>query len=168
MTQIYWIETPTPGRLAIMPRPRGGDWLQDEVAGWSKAGVNVVVSLMTPDEVANFDLSREISLSNAAGIEFVEFPIVDRGIPASREAAVELTIELARRLVDGKNVAIHCRQGLGRAPLLAIAILVQAGLDFPTAKEHVRQARGCPVPETREQDAWLATFSNELLARSHP
>jgi hypothetical protein len=31
---IYWINTPWPGRLAIVPRPRGGDWLEEEVGAW--------------------------------------------------------------------------------------------------------------------------------------
>ncbi len=35
---VYWVETPLPGRLAVMPRPRAGDWLADEVAGWKTAG----------------------------------------------------------------------------------------------------------------------------------
>jgi hypothetical protein len=28
---IYWIAPVPSGRLAIIPRPRGGDWLEDEV-----------------------------------------------------------------------------------------------------------------------------------------
>jgi hypothetical protein len=29
---LYWIEGPWTGRLAISARPRGWDWLQDDVA----------------------------------------------------------------------------------------------------------------------------------------
>ena len=35
-SDLYWVESPTPGRLAVFARPRGGDWLPDEVAGWLK------------------------------------------------------------------------------------------------------------------------------------
>jgi hypothetical protein len=29
--QLYWIEGPWAGHFAIVPRPRGGDWLEDEI-----------------------------------------------------------------------------------------------------------------------------------------
>jgi hypothetical protein len=28
---IYWINIPGDGKLGIIPRPRGGDWLEDEI-----------------------------------------------------------------------------------------------------------------------------------------
>jgi hypothetical protein len=40
----------TPGRLAIVPRPRGGDWLADEVARLKAAGVDILVSMLEPAE----------------------------------------------------------------------------------------------------------------------
>ncbi len=39
-TQIHWIEGPWPGRLAISPRPRGGEWLKDEIRAWSQSGTS--------------------------------------------------------------------------------------------------------------------------------
>ena len=54
--ELYWIEGPWPGRLAIVPRPRGGEWLEDEIRSWKQAGVNVVVSLLTNDEITELGL----------------------------------------------------------------------------------------------------------------
>lgn len=160
--EIYWIAADLPGRLAIMPRPRGGDWLEDEVKGWRAAGIDIVVSLLTPDEIADLGVAEEESLGTALGIEFRHFPIADRGIPPSKGAFLNLATALANDLAAGKNIAIHCRQGIGRAPLLAIAVLIFAGLDLDTATAAVRQARGCPVPETAEQQRWLADFATGL------
>ena len=42
-----------------MPRPRGGDWLEDEIQAWRRSGVGVVVSLLTPDEIADYDAYDE-------------------------------------------------------------------------------------------------------------
>ena len=53
---LFPVETPFPGRFAIGPRPRGGDWLDDEMRMWHQFGVDRVVSLLMPDEVAEFDL----------------------------------------------------------------------------------------------------------------
>jgi Cyclin-dependent kinase inhibitor 3 (CDKN3) len=163
-TEIYWIETPTPGRLAIMPRPRGGDWLADEVASWRSAGIDIVLSLLTPGEVSDLELLQEKSLCEATGIRFLTFPIDDRSVPASREATLNLLTELARLLAEGMNVAIHCRQGIGRAPLIAIGVLVLAGLDRQIAKKRVSAARGVPVPETVQQDEWIAALVKDVLA----
>ena len=162
-SEIYWIPTRTAGRLAIMPRPRGGDWLEDEVRSWRAAGIDVVLSLLTPGEVLDMDLALEEELCTAAGMQFVTFPIPDRGVPASKAPMRKLATELAQGLAEGKNIAIHCRQGLGRAPLVAICVLIQAGDNLQTALQKATIARGCPVPETKEQERWLAEFASEAL-----
>ena len=36
--ELYWIDD-TRRNLAIMPRPRAGDWLSEEVASWRLAGL---------------------------------------------------------------------------------------------------------------------------------
>ena len=95
-TELYWIEGPWQGKLAILPRPRGGDWLEDEVRGWRAAGVDVVVSLLTSDEVADLDLAQEGVLCEVYGIDFRPFPIVDRSVPASRKATVDFVKKLAK------------------------------------------------------------------------
>jgi hypothetical protein len=114
-TELYWIDGPWQGKLAILPRPRGGDWLEDEVRGWRAAGVDVIVSLLTSDEVADLDLAQESALCEAYGIDFWSFPIVDRSVPASRKATLDFVKKLAKLLAEGKSIAIHCRQGIGRS-----------------------------------------------------
>src|SRR5438309_6783060 len=99
-TELYWIEGPWPGRLAIMPRPRGGDWLEDEILSWRRAGLNVVVSALTPEEVAELDLAAQAELSRASGIEHLGFAIADRGVPDSAKAAAELVRRLEGRLAS--------------------------------------------------------------------
>ena len=49
--EIYWVPEMNAVRLAIMPRPRGDDWLVDEVRGWSTAGIGQVISLLEAHEV---------------------------------------------------------------------------------------------------------------------
>ena len=164
--ELYWIEGPWRGRLAIMPRPRGGDWLEDEIQSWRRAGVDVVVSLLTRDEQAELNLADEQSLCRANNIEFVSFPIVDRSIPSSVEAFSDLVARLADGLVAGKNTAIHCRQGIGRAALVAICVLIWSGLESAVAMERVGAARGCAVPETQEQRRWISDIAGSLVTGS--
>jgi len=69
--KLYWITGPWPGKLAISARPRGGDWLEDEISGWRTAGVDAVVSLLTPDENEDLQLVSEADLAQARGLRFV-------------------------------------------------------------------------------------------------
>lgn len=162
-TEPFWITGPWPGRLAIMPRPRSGDWLQDEIQSWRQFGVDVVVSLLTREEQTELNLSEEEAFCQENGMEFVSFPIVDRGVPLSSEAFSKQVIKLAEQLANGKNIAVHCRQGIGRAALMAIGILVVSGLEPAPAIERVGTARGCPVPETVEQQRWITAFARSLV-----
>jgi hypothetical protein len=50
MTQnIYWIKSAEPHRIAIVARPRGNDWLEDDVTALSRDGIEVLVSVLIPD-----------------------------------------------------------------------------------------------------------------------
>ena len=160
-SSIYWIEGPWKGRLAIVPRPRGGDWLDDEAAAWKQQGVNTIVSTLMDDEIEDFDLHREGAASEKQGLEFVAYPIPDRGVPASMKAASALLADLEKKLSDGKNVVIHCRQGIGRSAVLSVSLLILAGLDVDTA---ARGGGARSVPETQEQRDWLLRFAREALS----
>jgi protein-tyrosine phosphatase len=154
---LYWIEGPWAGRFAIVPRPRGGDWLEDEIQAWQQAGIDRVVSLLTPDEVADLELGQEAAWCQTYGIQYVSFPIPDRSVPASRHAVLDLVHQLEQALAEGESIAVHCRQGIGRSALLAACVLVAAGMEPETAFQHIRTARGCAVPETAEQREWVRT-----------
>jgi predicted protein tyrosine phosphatase len=156
-SDVHWIAAPLVGRLAIMARPRAGEWLGDEIAGWQQAGIDIVVSLLEPDEAAELDLSGEAELCRASAIGFVAFPIPDRGVPAVTEAQA-LARSVARQVEDGKAVAIHCRAGIGRSSLMAACVLVCTGMDAATAFELIGAARGLAVPDTEEQRQWVMDF----------
>lgn len=157
------IEAPGPGRLSIGPRPRGGAWLEDEVRSWRRAGVEVVASLLTDEEIRELDLAQEEELSHAQGIVYLSLPIEDRSVPRSRQAAEDFLNRLERALVEGKGVFIHCRQGIGRAALVAATLLVMSGITPAEAFQRISRARGCPVPETAEQRAWVDDFARRSM-----
>jgi hypothetical protein len=126
---VFWVDAPWRGRLGIVPRPRGGDWLPDETRVWRA------------------------------------FPIPDRGVPASNEAVARLVGEIVDALDRGRVVAVHCRQSIGRAGLIAGAVLVTGGLDPASALRTISAARGVEVPETNEQREWLTDFAAWLAER---
>src|SRR6266513_5297671 len=124
----YQIEGPWPGELAIIPRPRGGDWLDDEARALKDDGFEVVVSLLTREEAEEFGLEDEANSIRRQGLQFCNNSIPDREVPASRDSAMEFLQMLRQDLVSGKKIAVHCRGSIGRSGLVASGILVLSGI----------------------------------------
>jgi protein-tyrosine phosphatase len=160
---VFWVEGPWPGRLGIVPRPRGGA-LTDEAAAWRAAGIDVVVSLLEPEEVSLLGLEGEAAAAAAHSVVFRACPIPDGGIPPFRHAVAELIAELIDTLQGANNVAIHCRQSIGRSGMVVCGVLVAAGVDLAAALRVVAEARGVEVPETEEQRQWLREFAAWLAS----
>jgi protein-tyrosine phosphatase len=158
---VFWIDRVEKGLVGIMPRPRGGEWLDRDVQTLAKAGVSVIVSLLTADEVAELELQDEERLCGDCNITFISFPITDRGVPLSipeARRAVDLVLEELRA---GKNVAVHCRMGIGRSALVAACVLKCQGITVDEAFAMIGKARGFSVPDTDEQKAWVREFAVE-------
>jgi protein-tyrosine phosphatase len=141
-----------------MPRPRASDWLLEEIAGWRAEGINAVVSLLEQHEVAELELSEEPTCCRATDIEFVSFPIPDRGVPVSMRETERLVRYLSAAVADGKAVAIHCRAGIGRSSSIAACMLVLNGYDPDSAFAAIAKARGVEVPDTVLQRDWVSMF----------
>lgn len=162
--KVFWVPGPWRGKLGILRRPRGGDWLRDETKAWREVRIDVVVSLLEPGEQVQLALEGEAAAATASGVEFRPFPIPDRGVPASQESVAKLASRIVEALETGRNVAVHCRQGIGRSALIVGAVLVAAGQDPKTALKTIEKSRGLEVPETEEQRQWLRDFASWLLA----
>jgi hypothetical protein len=77
----YWIQTEGV-RLAIIPRPRGRDWLLDDLRFLRRAGVDIVVSALTAAEIEELELVEETQCRRDSGLEFISIPIEDRNVPS--------------------------------------------------------------------------------------
>ena len=160
--KIHWINGIQSGRLGIMPRPRGGDWLEDEIHSLKNSGVDAVASLLEQDEITELDIAEEKSLCEANGIVYLSFSIRDRSIPLAKHDALAFARKLERLLQDGMSIVIHCRQGVGRSALVAACVLVLGGVSVDEAFEKIENARGRPVPDTEEQREWVRRFAESL------
>jgi hypothetical protein len=112
--ELYTIEYGGLGTLSITARPRGGDWLADEIEAWRDAGVSMVAPVLTPEDQMELGLDEEASLRRHAGLALRAFPLPDRRVPSQLAEAERLIAEIVEALNAGKQVAIHCRMGIGR------------------------------------------------------
>jgi protein-tyrosine phosphatase len=151
-SELYWIDSASTPKLAIMARPRAGDWLKDEIAHWKRSGVKTVISLLERDEMDDLGLGMEAALCGENGIEYLSFPIPDRGLPNDADLAIRFAAEVASK---GKTVAIHCRAGIGRSSMMAAAVLIAGGITPKAALSAIEKARGLPIPDTDAQRDWV-------------
>ena len=155
--ELFWINQYREGNLAIMPAPREPERIEDTILGWRSEGIDCVISLLEPSEIAGL-IDAERELCHEFGIEFFSFPIPDKYVPPSLEDFVALVRGLAERVSSGESIAIHCRAGIGRSTTLAASVLIWLGVDAEVALDMIAEARGLEVPETEAQRQWILAF----------
>ena len=156
---IYPITAAAPYRISIVARPRGNEWLCDEVSAFSREGIDTLVSMLTDEEAVDLGLEQEAAECIASGIQFVNMAIPDRSVPSDSGAFLRRVERLAKLVRGGRHVAVHCRASIGRSSLLAACLLIRLGWNASAAFEAIEIARGCRVPDTLEQRRWVeSTF----------
>ena len=145
------------GVLSVMAKPVPGEWIEDEFIGLARLGIDKIVCLLEDWEQLELGLGDEAKLCERNNIEYVSFPIPDRGLPRTNLALI-LAEELHTEICTGKHVAIHCRAGIGRTGIIAGAVLLKTGKTAKEALALISDARGVRVPDTEEQENWLGSI----------
>jgi protein-tyrosine phosphatase len=160
---LYKIKLIGNGFLAVMAKPVTGEWIEYEFLGIANEGINQIVSLLELHEAYTVGLEDEKQLTEKNGMEFVSFPIQDRGLPKSVSEFSRFTKNLYHQVLDGKNTVVHCRAGIGRTGLVAAGILLHHGFNPSAAFELISLKRHVQVPDTDEQCNWLMTNHIEIV-----
>jgi protein-tyrosine phosphatase len=158
MKDVFWIEDEMSGALAIVLRPRGNDWLEDELKRLRENRVETLVSMLEEWEADSLGLSDERKLADQIGLNFLSYPIPDRQTPAEIASFRKFIAELSNRLNAGEHIGIHCRGSIGRASIAAACALINTGWTANAALAAIERARGCPIPDTTEQKEWIIRF----------
>ncbi len=153
--RIYWINHPLNYKIGMMARPRGSDWLEDDVRKLTFHNVNTVVSLLEPSEIKELGLYEEEAFCQTQGIDFLNYPIQDRGVPESQSAFNSLILSLDAKLSRGEKVVIHCRMGIGRTSMVCAALLIKSEVKAEKVFEILSSTRTLQVPDTAEQKQWV-------------
>ena len=164
ISNIYWIEDPKlrPKKMGTMARPRGNDWLEDEVMALKNSKIDCLISLLERSEDWELGLEKEAELCQKWGIEFINFPIRDVYIPTDEEKFISLAQKLADYLNKDKKLVIHCRMGIGRSSILAAAIMISLAYEAKNVFEIISKYRKLKVPDTDEQRNWILSIEDRL------
>ncbi len=155
-TRVHWVfQYKNDASLGIMARPRGGEWLEDEISSLKKQNIGLLVSLLEKQEVDELDLKQEERICYQKGVEYFNFPISDRNIPSNAAKVDDLINRINDKIKTGKSVAIHCRMGIGRSSIIAGCVLQLAGFKTTEIIELISRIRGLRVPDTQMQVKWL-------------
>jgi protein-tyrosine phosphatase len=151
--------------LYTMPAPTTPDHKHCNRALLQLLKVNVVISLLSQDDVADLELHHESKIYKEVGIGFIHFPIGDFGVPQNEDKFIALVQALSTQIDLGQILAIHCRAGIGRSSLLAAAILIHRGFEPKDVFEHISEHRQTKVPDKRSQAEWLLALSPNLIKK---
>jgi protein-tyrosine phosphatase len=158
MKDVFWIESDAQAALAIVLRPRGNDWLEDELLRMQRSGVETLVSMLEDDESDSLGLTEERRFAEQIGLNFLSYPIPDRTTPAEISSFRKFIVKIAHRIRAGERIGIHCRGSIGRASIAVACTLIQLGWEADTALSAIAKARGCPIPDTEEQRQWILRY----------
>jgi protein-tyrosine phosphatase len=152
---IFWISTDATGRLGIMPRPNGGEWLDREIRDLCSEGVEILVSLLEGAEIWEFQLEALEDRCREVRIKVHSFPIRDQDVPQSAGRFGTLTQELARDVAEGRSVVVHCEHGISRSSMIAAGVLARLGVPVADGLAVIGRVRGLSVPNSPCQADWL-------------
>lgn len=161
---IYQVELIGSGSLSVMAKPVSGEWIEEEFAGIARWGINRIISLLEEHEAYELGLGKEQILAEKNGMEYISYPIEDRGLPSSVKEYLDFTKRIYHEAAGGLHTVVHCRAGIGRTGLIAAGVLLHCGFEPKKAFEHISKKRGVRVPDTDEQIDWVvksyASLSN--------
>lgn len=157
--ELFPVEGPWPGRLAVCLRPRSGWFLDDDIRALKQNGYDALVTAITHEELTRLDLVDLPAACAREGVVFHHFPVGNLQVPPL-ELALPTLRTWSDHLVGGGGLALHCWASVGRSPTLTAALLVLAGVPADEAWERIERARGRGVPDTNEQRAWVAHLAN--------
>jgi len=155
MNDVFWIADTG---LAIVLRPRGDDWLDNDLKRIQMSGVQTIVSTLEPWEARELGLVDEGPAAERLGMYFISFPLKDRSVPTNRESFTAFVLMLRKRLQAGEKIGIHCSGCVGRSTVVASSTLIKLGWTAERAIDEIEVARGCSVPDTEEQREWIISF----------
>jgi protein-tyrosine phosphatase len=143
-------------------------WLMDGLAVGGCFAADDIPALATEHGIAAIvDLRDEAcddeEALRRAGMDFLHLPTADMHPPP--HDLLDEGVGFARGHIErGGSVLIHCMQGVGRSPLLALCVMVDLGMEPLAALAQAKDRRVCVSPSEAQYRGW----AEWLGRRGHP
>lgn len=165
---------PLPGKLGMTISPG-----KKQTHGWSanhdrslkmdltrlrkEYSIDTLVSLIESFELKELKTPHLLKDVDSYGISPIWYPIPDMKAPSDIVTSMELIEEVYDQLEAGKNVAVHCKGGLGRTGCIAACLLIRVGHDPQNAIGWTRHVRKGTI-QTKEQEYFIYRYAWEIGA----
>ena len=148
-----------------LPATSGALWLcgkrvvtPDPIAALERAGrADTIVCFNERAELEGAHPDYVAWLESNAGVAAVWHPIPDLHAPPLEEAQ-RVVADLVLRLDAGDGLVLHCAGGIGRAPTMAICVLIRLGMHASDAARLVAECRPTAGPEAGAQRTLIDSF----------
>lgn len=151
--------------ISIGPCPKGNEDLEKDIQELSGYGISMIVSLITYTESVQLALSTEADVCKSHSIEFMNFPIMDKGICGFGQF-VDFIELLYGRTQELNSILIHCQHGIGRSGMIALGLMLRDGKDLEESIMQVSAVRGYDVPQSLAQRRLLGAYHKFLSAKA--
>lgn len=146
---------PCPGRRKdTLDDAASQEALTEDLSRLAGLGATGLLSLVEAKELPG-GIDGFAAAVRTVGLEWTHLAIPDYGVPDKDFIAGWRKLDLARRLREGENWAIHCRAGLGRTGTVAALLLVENGAEAADAIAQIRREHDAAAVETEAQEAFL-------------
>ncbi len=147
MVSISWVND----QIAV-----GSAIIDEDISLLRQIGLNAVIDVRS-------ECTDNRELIEKKGMEILHVAVDDQCVPTFAQLQ-EIFDFIQPLLRVGKKVLIHCQNGCGRSPLVAIAVLSKGGMDIPDAVNLVKKRHpktGFTDNQTRFIDIGLAKYLKE-------
>jgi protein-tyrosine phosphatase len=90
--------------------------------------------------IVNMRMHNTYNEATYEGMKYVHFPTVDN-TPPPLEVLIKGADFIDEEIKHKGIVYVHCRQGLGRGPTMAMAYLIKLGMTYQDAYNQIRRVR---------------------------
>lgn len=136
------------------------DLVRDDVDIIYKNRYDIVLCLLTWEEMEKLNMMKYPKFLKDKGILFLHLPIFDGYIPSISEMKPVVN-KLVHKLLSGNNILIHCRCGYGRAGTIAACILLHFNYTSINAIKLIRDRRDKAI-QTKHQEQFISKYENYL------
>lgn len=131
--------------------------------------ISVIVCLLNKYELRtigiNLDDYKKLCEKNQ--IQLFVYPIVEMGVPQDEMKTFHLEVieKIAKEIISGRNILIHCRGGIGRAGTIASCLLLFLKI-FESAMEAIkflRSIRDKRCVESKKQYDFIEEYRTYII-----